>query len=53
MQEGNRKLSVAVSSELEARIIALRKKDEFCRMTISEIVRMLIQKGLESEREAT
>ena len=36
--------------ELEAKVYELRKTDEYCRMTISEIVRILIQKGLEQEK---
>lgn len=38
--------SVIIPKELETAIIALRKTDEFSRCSISEIVRVLITKGL-------
>lgn len=40
--------SVVIPKELEERIIELRKTDRFARCTISEIMRTLIQKGLDS-----
>lgn len=40
--------SVVIPKELEERIIELRKTDKFARCTISEIMRTLIQKGLDS-----
>ena len=39
--------SLIIPKELEDKIIALRKTDEFARCSISEIVRILISKGLE------
>ena len=43
----NKRFSFAAPPELEARIIELRKTDEFCRMNFSEIIRMLCERGLE------
>jgi DNA topoisomerase IA len=46
--------TVSLPPELENRIIALRKSDKYCRMTISEITRKLIETGLKSaERSVT
>ena len=46
--------TVSLPPELENRIIALRKSDKYCRMTISEITRKLIEAGLKSaERSVT
>lgn len=42
-----RKLSFSVSPELEKRIIDMRKSDEYCRLPVSEIIRKLLEKGLE------
>lgn len=41
--------NVTVPPELEEKVFALRKTDEYCRMTISEILRILIAKGLAAE----
>ena len=45
----NKRLSVAITPEIEEMIYELRKKDEFCRKSVSEIVRVLIMKGLEDD----
>ena len=45
----NKRVCIAMPPELEERVYALRRTDEYCRMTLSEIVRILIQKGLEAE----
>lgn len=42
----NKRFSFAAPPELEAKIIELRKTDEFCRMTFSEIIRTLIERGI-------
>lgn len=47
----NKRLCVALPPELEKRIYNLRKTEKYCRMTISEIMRTLILRGLESEKE--
>lgn len=45
--------TVSLPPEIEERILALRKTDKYCRCTISEITRQLIQIGLKSaERSA-
>lgn len=45
----NRRYCVAMPPELEERIIEMRKSDKYCRKSISEIIRILIVKGLECE----
>ena len=42
----NKRFSFAAPPELEDKIIELRKTDEFCRMTFSEIIRALIEAGI-------
>ena len=49
MEEGIQRMSLAVAPEMKDKIVSLRKQDKYCRLTISEIVRQLIQKGLEAE----
>ena len=39
--------SVVIPKEIEERIIELRKTDRFARCSISEIMRILIKKGLD------
>ena len=46
--ESIKKLSFAVSPEMEEQIINLRKKDEYCRLPIAEIIRQLVQSGLDT-----
>lgn len=48
-----KRLSFAVPPEVEEQIVALRKQDRFCRLTISEILRQLIQSGLDAEAKET
>lgn len=45
----NKRMCISIPAELERRILALRKTDQYCRKSLSEIVRMLIMKGLEEE----
>lgn len=40
--------SVVIPSDVEQAIIDMRKRDEFARCSISEILRSLINRGLES-----
>ena len=47
----NKRICITMSPELEQKIVDLRKTDEFCRKSISEIVRMLIEKGLTDDSE--
>lgn len=47
----NKRMSIAMPPELEEKVYALRRTDKYCRMTLSEIVRILIQKGLEAEAQ--
>lgn len=46
----NKRLSISVTPEMEKKIYEMRKKDEFCRMSISEIVRMLIVRGIDADQ---
>ena len=48
----NKRMCIAMPPELEEKVYALRRTDEYCRMTLSEIVRILIQKGLEAEAQS-
>lgn len=45
----NKRMCISIPAELERRILELRKTDQYCRKSLSEIVRMLIMKGLEEE----
>ena len=45
----NRRISISLTPALEEKVMAMRKTDEFCRMSISEIIRILIARGLEEE----
>jgi hypothetical protein len=47
MMNDIKKLSFSVSPELEERIIGLRKRDEYCRLSVAEIIRQLLEIGLE------
>ena len=44
----NKRICVMIHPEMEEKIIELRKTDEFCRKSISEIVRILILRGLDA-----
>lgn len=47
--------SVSLPAEVEEQVIKLRRRDEFCRCSYSEIVRRLITEGLrvvEAERDS-
>lgn len=47
--------SVSLPTEVEEQVIKLRKRDEFCRCSYSELVRRLITAGLqavEAERDS-
>lgn len=46
-----KRFCVAMTPELEEKIVDLRKTDKYCRKSLSEIVRILIQKGLEAENQ--
>lgn len=47
----NKRMTVMLTPDLEDKVYELRRKDQYCRMTISEIIRILIQKGLEAEAQ--
>lgn len=44
----NKRFSFMAPQELEDKIIALRKTDEFCRMSFSEIIRILLERSINS-----
>lgn len=44
------RLSVQLTAEQEKALIELRKRDEFCRLSYGELVRKLIDAGLEANR---
>lgn len=46
-----KRFCIAMTPELEERIIEMRKTDKYCRKSLSEIVRILIQKGLKDEEK--
>lgn len=48
----NKRLCVMMTQDLEEKIYSLRKTDKYCRLTISEIMRTLILRGLESEEKS-
>lgn len=43
-----KRMSISLPSEIEAAIVNLRKKDEYCKCSYSEIIRILIAAGLKS-----
>ena len=48
----NWRLSVSLTNEQVKALVELRKRDEFCRLSFGEIVRRLIDAGLEASKEA-
>lgn len=46
-----RRLSLIISEEMENQIIELRKTDEYCRKSFSEIIRELIETGLDERKD--
>ena len=42
-----KRMSLSLPRELEAAVIDLRKTDEYCRCSYAEIIRRLMQLGLE------
>ena len=44
------RLSVQLTKEQEEALIALRKRDEYCRMSYGEILRRMIDRGLEAQK---
>ena len=46
----NWRLSIQLTKEQEQALIELRKRDEFCRLSYGELVRRLIDAGLNASR---
>ncbi len=47
--EASRRISISIPDVLERQLVELRKTDEFCRMSWSELIRTLIERGLEQQ----
>ena len=45
--------SISLTPELEKAIFELRKTERFCRCSVSEIMRILLIRGLEAEEHET
>lgn len=45
------RMSLTLTPEIEEAVVELRKTEKYCRMSYSEIIRRLIEAGLESVEE--
>ena len=41
-----KRMSISISEEMENKIVELRKTDEFCRCSYTEIIRRLLEEGV-------
>lgn len=48
----NWRLSIQLTKEQEEALIELRKRDEYCRLSYGELVRRLIDAGLDASKGA-
>ena len=46
-----RRISVSLTPEMERKVMEIRKTDEYCRSSVAEILRMLIERGLSASAE--
>ena len=46
----NWRLSIQLTKEQEKELVDMRKRDEYCRLSFGELVRRLIDAGLEANR---
>lgn len=46
-----KRISVSLSPEMEQRIVDLRKTDKFCRSSLSEIIRTVLEEGMKGIAE--
>lgn len=46
-----KRISVSLTPEMERKVMEIRKTDEYCRSSVAEILRMLIERGLSAERQ--
>lgn len=44
--ENQKRMSISISEEMENKIVELRKTDEYCRCSYSEIIRRLLEQGI-------
>ena len=49
----NWRINVMMPNDMEKAIVELRKKDEYSRLSYSEIIRQLIVKGLKTVEKAS
>lgn len=45
-----KRMTISMPDELAKKIIELRKRDEFCQCSYSEIIRRLVESGLQSNQ---
>lgn len=53
MMENNKqnwRLSIQLTKEQEKELVDMRKRDEYCRLSYGEIVRRLLDAGIEANR---
>lgn len=48
-----RRITVSMPEEMDKRILALRKNDSFVRCSYAEIVRKIVERGLDSIQRET
>lgn len=44
--ECRKRMSISISEDMENKIVELRKTDEYCRCSYSEIIRKLLEQGI-------
>lgn len=42
-----KRMSISINEEMDQKIIALKKTDQYCRCSYAEIIRQLIKAGIE------
>jgi len=47
-----KRMSISITEEMERKIVEMRKTDEFCRCSYAEIIRQLIEAGVQSLEES-
>lgn len=47
-----KRMSISITEEMEQKIVEMRKTDEFCRCSYAEIIRQLIEAGVQSLEES-
>lgn len=44
--KNQKRMSISISEEMENKIVELRKTNEYCRCSYSEIIRRLLEQGI-------